>query len=92
MIKYRASVSSKIEIKEIIKETKNFVVFEADKEWFKNGERRESKESEYHKYFNDFSAAKKWLIDMKVELIKNLELKLENERVSLSILDAMKDD
>ena len=88
MIKYRASFPGTIEIKEIIKETKNFVSFEVDKEWFK----KELKESEYHKYFNDFAAAKKWLIDMKVESIKKLESKLENEKAILAILDIMKDE
>lgn len=53
---------------EVIKETKNFIVLKADKIWFKNGERKESKESGYHKYCNDFAAAKKCLIDMKVRI------------------------
>lgn len=91
MIKYRACGDT-IEKMEVIKETNNFIVFEADKFWFKNGERKESKESEYHKYFNDFAAAKKWLIGMKVESIKKLESKLENEKAILAILDIMKDE
>ena len=92
MIKYRASIGGVCDKVNAIKETKNFIVFEADKNWYRNGERRESKESEYHKYFNDFAAAKKWLIDMKVESIKKLERKLENERAILAILDIMKDE
>ena len=91
MIKYKACGDT-IEKMEVIKETKNFIVLKADKIWFKNGERKEAKESEYHKYFDDFSAAKKWLIDMKVELIKKLESKLENEKAILAILDIMKDE
>lgn len=87
MIKYRASIPARIETKDVIRETKNYIVFKADKECFKNGERKESKESEYHKFFDDFVTAKNWLMDRQMETEKNLERRLENERAILDILN-----
>jgi len=73
MIKYKAYwTNGSIDQIEVIKETKNFVFLVADKEWFPDG-RKEAKESDFHKYFDDYSDAKEWVI-------KNLSAHIERLR------------
>ena len=62
MIKYRAVVNGNITKENVVKETKNFMCLEADKEWFTVDMRKESKESDVHKYFDSFEDAKEWVI------------------------------
>jgi len=62
MIKYRAVVNGNITKENVAKETKNFMCLEADKKWFSVGTRKESKESDTHKYFDSFEEAKEWAI------------------------------
>lgn len=77
MIKYKAYCGDgNIEKVDVVKETKNFMVLVADKEWFPDG-RKEAKESDYHKYFDDYNDAKKWVIGELNWRIEKLEKEME---------------
>lgn len=87
MEKFKTTYGDSITKYEVIKETEKQITFIYRWEWNKENkfrERRENKDSSYHKWHNTFEEAKNYLIKYNEKQIENLENQIIKAREKLS--------
>ena len=89
MIKYKVRKwKSTIESVEVVKETEKFVVLALNNA-FGTGTRRESKVSDYYRYFDSWGEAHQYHIDRLTSSIAATEAKLKQLKDELSLTTVM---